>query len=282
MDRAYLRLSSVGDPKIAMRNTLAFSIAEIAGSRRMETLNIRVDQIPEWDTIYNLLDEDKSFPVEIIGKGGHQEKIYLTHNILADLRDYIEGARASVIQRRSTGRKSLQDHGLVFISHTSGRPLSKDYFSRLASKAFHDEGIDATYHRIRARFLSRIVEECLDDAIEQTGFHYSPETVLNRAAELARHRSTASLKYYLRLAEKRRARQSSAQRVYELQEKELSARRSLMHAEQKLQEVEHARELLRALRSEDAVKIRDAKLNLDAKIAEILRNLPNGDAQLSL
>ncbi|WP_046867854.1 hypothetical protein [Microvirga massiliensis] len=167
---------------------------------------------------------------------------------------------------------------MIFISHTTGKPLSKEYFTNVASAAFRADGVKATFHRIRARFLSRIVEECLDDEIERSGYHYSTATVLNRAAELARHSNLASLKYYLRLARKRRARQTSAQRAHELQERELSARRSLAFGEQSLRGLAAAKKLIQAVRNGDPAGITTARAKLDAELDELLttfRTLPH-------
>ncbi|WP_046867853.1 site-specific integrase [Microvirga massiliensis] len=63
MDQAYVRLSEVKNPAIAMRNTLLFTGAEITGGRRFELLGLRADQIPEWNVIYDLSEDDKSYPV---------------------------------------------------------------------------------------------------------------------------------------------------------------------------------------------------------------------------
>jgi integrase len=265
MDRVYVELSNVSDEDLAVRNTLLLNWAELEGLRRAEILSLRCSDIPGWEDIYRLQDEDAVYPLRIVGKGEKVRVLPITHKLLATTRDYIDGERTKVLNRLKR-----EDSGDIFISHRSGRALSVDYVTNFISAAFKGAQVGATLHRTRARFLSRIVEESLGEAVEKFGLNFSHETVLLKASEAAGHSNLATLRYYLNIHLKRLAKHSDAGRVHVLQEKELLARRALDHSSLRLQGFDAARDLAKALRGHDPSQIKTALADLNEHVQSLI------------
>ena len=265
MDRVYVRLSSQANEDLVVRNALLLNWAELEGLRRTEILSLKCCDIPNWEKIFQLQDEEAVYPLRIVGKGGKTRIVPLTHEMLAITRDYIDGERRAVFDRNMK-----PDPGYIFISHRSGKKLCADYVTNLMSIAFKGSEVDATLHRARARFLSRIVEQALDEGIDKFGFNFSHDTVLLKASEVAGHSNPSTLRYYLNLHLKRRAKETDAGRVHSLREKEIVARRAFEHTNLRLRRLDMTKELVASLQGQDSDNIEQALAEFNRRLRATL------------
>jgi site-specific recombinase XerD len=182
----FLQISIKEDPDLAERNALMLNMTELTGMRESELVDFRVSSIPDWPTIDGLVETDSFLEVTITGKGGKARSIPFVPELLISSRDYREGARARALEKCGA-----YDPGTLFISHSSGKPLAPKSVSNLFSGILKKSG--STHHRVRARFLQRIVDLTIEEEIEKNGFAYSRASVLLRAADLAGHAGTSTL-----------------------------------------------------------------------------------------
>src|SRR5712664_59431 len=76
-------LATISGPTLAERNTLMLSWEEEAGLRRKEFASLTVDQIPDWDEIYDLIQQDSCKDLElVVTKGGHHRIVEIVPDLL--------------------------------------------------------------------------------------------------------------------------------------------------------------------------------------------------------
>lgn len=183
---AFLQISIKEDPDLAERNALMLTMTELTGMREAELVDFPASSIPDWRTINELVETDSFLEVTITGKGGKARSIPFVPELLISSRDYIEGARARALERCNA-----YDSGALFISHPTGKPLAPKSVSNLFSEILKKSG--STHHRVRARFLQRVVDLTIEEEVGRNGFGYSRASILLRAADLAGHSGTSTL-----------------------------------------------------------------------------------------
>ena len=148
---------------VGTRDSLIFNIYE-RSARRMEALQIKVSDVPDWDVI----------------------------------REYIENERADAVNAAKNRSKFYKEPEELFLASTTGKPLNKQYISRRLSGLMKKAGVAGTGHRVRAKGLTDIVAAF--DGFDDRGQPKSVQDVLIRAAEKAGHSNPQSLRHYLALS----------------------------------------------------------------------------------
>ncbi len=263
MDRVYAKVSENHSVSQNIRNALILSWAELAGMRRSEIISLQTQQIPDWNTINHLKIEDAVFHMEIIGKGNKARFVPVSSELLESTRDYIEIERQEIVEKFDVSHRD------IFVSHTTGAKLSADYITNLIGHTFRSADVAGSLHRVRARFISRIVAQSLDDAIENDGLAFDPKLVLLHVAEVAGHANIETLTYYLNLHLKRHIRQSKAGRINDLREKELGAARALSQLTTRLAGQEVLADLAAAIASGDVEAVKAAMPKLEMKLRDM-------------
>lgn len=188
---AALDLSS----SVGLRDSILMTIYERT-ARRFEALQIKIDDIPDWDEIEEGLAEDRIFTVKVIGKRKYIRDIEFLPETMEAIREYIESDRQEIVNRIKQGDPNYTDPRYLFIGNDSGLPLNKQYLSRRISKIIKSTGIkDASGHRVRAKGLTDIVAGY--DGHDSKGNLLDGKDVLIRAANKAGQKNTESLRPYL-------------------------------------------------------------------------------------
>lgn len=195
MEDAYVRASE-GEWHIAHRDVFLVNCAEETGLRLSEVLSLRIRQLPTREEIEAASDAGREIVLLVVRKGGAVHEVPFPAWILNALRDYVDDVRAIVVK----GRLKAVGHDRIFLSHTSGAPLNRQYMSRRLSRIFRDapKRRRLTYHRVRARYASVAVEIKLKAEIEARGlFNVREDKILMEVMELMGQTHVGSLKSYL-------------------------------------------------------------------------------------
>lgn len=183
------------------RDSLILTLFE-RSARRMEALQIKLSDIPDWDEIGEHKDNDMLIYIEVTGKGSKKRDLEFLPETIETIRDYIEGDRAKVVSAaKKRARKrgvSYQEPQEVLIDHVKGTELNEDYISRRISGLMKSARIKGTGHRVRAKGLTDIVGSY--DGFDAKGQPLAAQDVLIRAAEKAGHSNITSLRPYLALS----------------------------------------------------------------------------------
>jgi len=186
---------------VGVRDSLILTVYE-RSARRMEALQIKVSDIPDWDEIDDYRDNDKLFYIEVLGKRRRLRELEFLPETIELIRDYIEEERAEVVtgaKKRAKKQGSYyQEPEEVFIDHVKGTALNKQYISSRISALMKKAGIKGTGHRVRAKGLTDIVASY--DGYDKNGQPLAVQDVLLRAAEKAGHSNPASLRAYLAMS----------------------------------------------------------------------------------
>lgn len=180
------------------RDCLLLSLYEECYLRRSEALSLTVRDIPFSDAIDSKLMAGDAFTLSVRGKGGKVRPVVVLPELLELAREHIEGERAGVVARAKRRNARYVDPGALFLSHTTGRALTKDYVSARISKVIRAAGIEnASGHRFRASGLTALVAAY--DGFDESGKFLPAEQVLWQAAERAGHKHWRTLEPYLRI-----------------------------------------------------------------------------------
>ena len=164
------------------RDSLLLSLYEDCYLRRSEALSLTVRAIPFSEDIDSKLMTGEVFTLPVLGKGSKARPVVVLPELMALAREHIEGERARVVARAKRRDERYVDAGALFLSHTTGRALPKDYVSARISKAIRLAGVeDASGHRLRASGLTALVAAY--DGFDESGKFLPAEQVLWKAAE---------------------------------------------------------------------------------------------------
>ena len=181
------------------RDSLLLRFYEDCYLRRAEALSLTVRDIPCWEDIESKLQAEKAFSLSVCGKGRKLRPVIVLPELMALAREHIEGERARVVARAKRRNPRYVDPGALFLSHTTGRALTKDYVSARLSKAIRAAGVkDASGHRLRASGLQALVDAY--DGFDESGERLPAEQVLWKVAERAGHKHWRTLEPYLRIS----------------------------------------------------------------------------------
>lgn len=211
---------------LMVRNALVLTWAETTGTRRMEALSLNVDQIPTWEEIQRLEDNEEKRELIIKGKRGKLRSIWVGADLLIQAREYIENERESVVSRwrKRLGSNYKNPKG-IFLSSKTGITLHEDTISQIFAIAFRKASVKGSMHRVRARFITDLSETAAEKELERFGTIPDAVSVLLPIAQIAGHNNVETLLPYLAIAKKRLLRQTAAERTAILNERAISAQR---------------------------------------------------------
>jgi integrase len=206
IERLFLAVSA--NSRNSMRNGLIISWALQAGGRISEILQVKVEHLPTRDEIGSFIDRQTEYLSVVVDRKNRGEaggELRVPVELVISTLDYVwnDKDREKIVERHG-------DCGFVFLSET-GNVLTTDSVTRICGEFFRIAEIpNANIHRLRARFITEVIEGVLDDleAKGQTVDLTSDwgETVLIMARNLMGHSHIMSLRPYLTEIQVRRIR----------------------------------------------------------------------------
>lgn len=244
-DRLHVELSQAASPYLSTRNTLMASWADEAGLRRKEFAALEIEQIPQYDELYAMLEEELLVPVRLVAtKGEKIRTVPVAPELLLRTRDFIECERAALIAARRKRLRSYKPPSRVFLSSTTGRGMNLNAISNILTAGFKGSGIRGWGHRLRAKYLTALTEAYFQVEYQKYGTKFDPQIILLMVAEAAGHARISSLTPYLNLVVKRHVKRSAGQRSADAQARSLARLRLL---ESEVLRLSHSDELAEEL-----------------------------------
>ena len=186
------------ETQTGQRDSLLLGLYETCYLRRSEALSLTVRDIPFSEEIESTLLAEEVFTLTVRGKGGRVRPVIVLPEFMELIREHIEDERARVVARAKRRNPRYVDPRALFLSHTTGRALTKDYVSARLSKLIRSAGVEnASGHRFRASGLTALVAAY--DGYDESGKLLPAEQVLWKAAERAGHKHWRTLEPYLRI-----------------------------------------------------------------------------------
>lgn len=179
----------------AVRNNLIISWALETGARVSELLQLKVSDFPPLERAGEILSEEFTYIV-VNRKNRGAAKLRVPRMLIARTLEYTYGD-----PERSAIVAEYGESGDVFLSEKGG-VLTSDSVTRICGEFFVKAGIvNANIHRLRARFITDIIEGVLDD-LEAQGQHVDftsdwSSSILSMAKNLMGHGHVMSLAPYL-------------------------------------------------------------------------------------
>lgn len=214
VSQIYIVAHNENNIHLTERNHLLIDWYVQAGVRRLEWSSLCKDQIPPWDIIQTLQQEREAYELRLTKtKGGRIRHIGVLPDLLEKTREYIEGPRSLIVARFKCKLKGAYcEPPEVFLSDKTGLPLVLTSISNLFTGWFKAAGVEGHGHRLRATCLTSFfnseiaVEEARLAAHPGTKMSIDYELILRKVAERAGHANIESLRPYLNLVRKWRAR----------------------------------------------------------------------------
>lgn len=187
------------------RNKLLMDVALLSGARISEIVQLKVKHIPPLDEVFDKLyteDGEQTLDVPVKRKKRGMGLLRLPPELVIRLAEYIEcdPDRAKIVARFSPG--AARKEQAIFLSEKTGKALTTDSITRIFGSAFAEVVVlNANIHRLRARYITEIIENCIDDHAAR-GIEVDPtstwtQTILIMATNLMGHSSPQSLEPYL-------------------------------------------------------------------------------------
>lgn len=205
IDLLYIQLS--GSNPVHERNVLLTKWALDSGMRESEVLDRVVSDLPTIAECQRLKNAGRLYWMEIVGKGDSSREVPISPDVLLETHSFIAGIPGypSGRERMLAPRKSNTREDKIFLSATTGKPLNRQSVSHIFSNAFllvtgRGDRRGLHYHRLRARFASKLVQELGIQVLEKgRSIHDSAEQqlILERAMGVLGHQDIKSLRYYL-------------------------------------------------------------------------------------
>ncbi|MFM0045453.1 tyrosine-type recombinase/integrase [Paraburkholderia sediminicola] len=193
VDDAFVRLANNADEGIRIRNVLMLNWVLTTGIRRSELLVLSYTLLLASRALSR---EDGRLPIEITGKGGKERTVYATGQLLDETLSYWGNERSAVLKLTTL----LKAPDAVFISHTSGRPISDRQINRIFKDAFVDSASRVHTHRVRAKFATDFINENVDAEVERVGIHnVHIEFLLDALAQVLGHSDKRTLRRYVQI-----------------------------------------------------------------------------------
>lgn len=184
--------------KHEVRNRIILSVAEEAGPRVTEILEIKVSQLPTGAQLEDIIERNGEWTVYVRRKNRSKlMPIILNAYLLMRIFKYIHTERAAVVQRYPD-KAPYNDH--LFLSDR-GTELKADSVTHIVIELFDGVLEKAGIHRLRSKFSVDELEKLLNGALE-TGIDVGPtsnwvETFLTMVADRMGQASVTSLRPYL-------------------------------------------------------------------------------------
>lgn len=183
------------------RNSLLIGWALETGARVSEILQVKRQDLPTEDEIGDLYANGTKFiSVTIHRKNRGESLLYVPLRLVTRTLSYIlHDTERKVAAQRSVAEK--KDPSYVFLSEKGG-VLTTDSVTRICGRFFRAVGIkNANIHRLRARFITEVIEQSLDDLVangQSVDLNSDwTESILTQAQRRMGHSHIMSLRPYL-------------------------------------------------------------------------------------
>ncbi len=201
IERLFLRTES--HARNSARNSLIMSWPLETGARVSEVLQVKISDLPSEAELGDLWGDDGPRYVEItvLRKNRGPSQLRVPADLVLRTLDfaYHDEERAKIVATRV--RKMSGEEDFVFLSEKGG-VLTTDSATRICGKFFREAEIEkANIHRLRARYITEVIERQLD-LLAETGQSVDStsswqETILTMAQQLMGHTHLVSLRPYL-------------------------------------------------------------------------------------
>lgn len=210
----YIAAAGAKQTGVVDRNTLLIDWYVQVGVRRVEWSSLTLRQIPQWTEIYSLRERRHVFELRLTKtKGGRARYVGVLSDLLETTREYIEGPRAEIVgrflEKKNTNYREPEE---IFLSYKTGLPLTLRSISNLLSSLFEEANVTGHGHRLRAAYLTNLFEAEIEAEELRVAMHPEAkllvdyEMILHKVAERAGHAQIESLRSYITLIRKSRAR----------------------------------------------------------------------------
>lgn len=249
------------------RDSLILSFYEDMGLRESEGLSLTLNDIPSWDDIDEAFEEDRPFIVTIWGKGNKKRYVPAVPELMRRAREYIEEGRAGTVLKSKRRNPAYRPPDALFISHTTGKKLNRQYLSRRISLLLKASGIeDVSGHRVRATYIETQVEA--HDGYDESGRPLPAEQVMWKTQELVGHSSSQSTRPYLNKV-RSRSYASKGDAILETEAKIKGLNRRLAEkagAMKNMEELAHIAKVLSRGRTVEATRLLEELLEVVADV----------------
>jgi hypothetical protein len=230
---------------------------EEVGLRREGVLcGLTKDKIATYDQIEQKRREDDTFRISVCEKGRKTRFVCVTARLMEMTADYVRYERAAVV-KRYRNRPGWTEPQEVFLSDRGTR-LNLKSVSNIMTQIFRDAHVlNASGQRLRARYLTRLVESFLERK-DEAGTTIDHDTVLLKAAEAAGHIHPETLRPYLNLVLKKRILRSEAELARQKAQNEREAARHAELTARRLVTANGVKALLEAVKNGDSGRAADA------------------------
>lgn len=200
--------------QVTTRNVLIVTWASNTGLRRKEILGLNVDQIPTWERINDLLENEQSFQLTLRKTKGDKIRTVPVHPaLLQQTREYIENERKSLVARFKV-KAGYHTPTQIFLSEKTGSGLTDKAVTNLITQSAKCRNAKVSLHPLRGRFLTKLVSGLLDAEIEKHGpNNFDQSVVLLKAMEIAGHNHASTLDRYLKMELKKRSGTSKTEKA---------------------------------------------------------------------
>lgn len=188
-------------PRNGARNLLIMVTALETGARVSEIVQLQVGDFPTPESVGRFIGKNAEpyLEVKVARKNRGRGSLRFNQQLILKLVAYIYGdnERLEIVRKRAP----LTDAQSVFLSET-GKGLTADSITRIAGNLFLGAEIKkANIHRLRARYITNVIELQLDRLAEEgvtvTRSEAWERQVLVMAVELMGHSHPTSLQPYL-------------------------------------------------------------------------------------
>ncbi|HZW13794.1 MAG TPA: tyrosine-type recombinase/integrase [Noviherbaspirillum sp.] len=189
---------------VAYRDTMVVQWMNLGGLRRREVVHLRVGDLPPREDAVTARSRGDLLSIKLIeGTKGNKTRTVLVPAILVvDTWDLVTHFRNEITARRNL------DHGYIFVSFTTGAPLSSKTVTNTLSRAFKAAGIvKASGHRLRAAHFTRMVEAHFAVA-DATGNKVNDVDLAVLLLEQSGWADLSTARHYINVARVRRIQQS--------------------------------------------------------------------------
>lgn len=190
-----------GDLKF--RNLCLLDLLELTGARRTEIINLTIKHLKE-ATISGVKDSLPLLKFETLKKrqANNLRYIPIPQNLLNNLLRYMRYYRNPIIKKYG-----IQEHGMLFISHRSGKPLGSDtlttYLNSWSKLADIEPAVHA--HQFRHRYITEkfkalIIQHDINTPDSFSKLLLSHEKLKQQVLQWTGHSNINSLDPYIHLA----------------------------------------------------------------------------------
>lgn len=197
-------LNQESNKLIRIRNLALYNCIDQTGGRRTEVNSITVNDIQ------SALQSNENYPFLrlITLKHGNQieyRHVPVTKTFLSEMSYYIRHVRRKIVKKKLKGKK---DHGFLFVSSTTGKPLSSDTITTYINNWRKILGIEEELHAhlFRHAYITNKIKEIILSRSDLTTFEDFKNLLLNteqykmELMQWTGHNMRSSLDKYIHLA----------------------------------------------------------------------------------